>query len=216
MNIVNKLNLKPNINKVSFYNKLHIIENTETFKSAELVYDELVEILKNNMHLNALYVITEPFDVAKNSEWDKFILCFISSEDSINDVVGETMSRGEYLKGYLLNEMSTYALFNASNEMNKIIREEAVSEGYALSKRQSAGDGEIELKEQNTILSRLKKHVSINAFVNEEHVIVPQKSLLYFYGLKKQAFIDDDDDNFSICNECGSCTKINCEYKEIG
>lgn len=212
MNKVNKLNLKPIINKDNFYKKLHIIENTETYKSADFIYDELVEFLQNKININALYVIVESWDIA-NIEYEKFMLCFISIENEINDVVNEIMSNGEYLKGYLLNEMSIYALFNASNEMNEIIKNEAFKEGFILSKRYAAGDGEIKLEEQNKILEELKKHIFINAFVNREHVIIPEKSLLYFYGLKKKELLKEDF-NYD-CNECNNCTKLNCQYREI-
>lgn len=212
MNTVNKLNFKPIINKDNFFKRLHIIEGTETFKSADRVYEELVEMLENNMHLNAYYVVTEPFDFAKKIEFDKFVICFVSSEDEINCVVNETMSQGEYLKGYLLNEMSTHVLFNISNEMNKIIKNEAAKFGYTLSIRLAAGDGEIELKEQNTILNEFKKYVSINAFINEEHAIIPEKSLLYFYGLKEFKSVDDDCNR---SNGCSHCENKDCQYKEI-
>lgn len=212
MNVVNKLNLKPIINKDNFFKRLHIIEGTETFKSAAYVYDELVEILNIKMNLNAMYVVVDPFDVTKLIEYDKFVLCFISSEDEINDVVNEIMSKGEYLKGYLLNEMSIYALFNASNEMNKIIKLEARKSGYTLSKMYAAGDGEIDLSKQNTILNELKRYVSINVTINEEYAIMPEKSLLYFYGLSERKSIEVNVEKY---HECSNCKKINCQYREI-
>ena len=210
MNVVNKLSLRPNINKDKFFKRLHIIEGTEAFKSADCVYEELIELLSAKMQLNALYVVTESLELARIIDYNKFVLFFISSKDNINNVVNEMMSKGEYLKGYLLNEMSTYAIFNASNEMNEIIRLQVSKSGYVLSKRYAAGDDEIHLKNQGVILNELKRHVSLNVSINHEYVIVPAKSLLYFCGLSenKEGIVHNDEG-------CNNCVIINCSYRKM-
>lgn len=211
MNVVNKLNLKPNIDKDKLFKRLNIIEGTEAFKSADCIYEELIELLGTIMQLKALYVVTESLDIARIVDYNKFILCFVSSKDEINDVINEMMSNGEYLKGYLLNEMSTYAIFNASNEINEIIKLQVCKSGYALSKRYAAGDDGIHLKNQDIILNELKRHVSLNVSINHEHVLIPMKSLLYFYGLSENKSVTDHTKS----EDCSNCVNINCSYREI-
>lgn len=210
--MVYKLNIEHKIEKKKFFKKLHIDENTETYNNADDAFMELYEIIKNNMKLTVLYSIVPAFDLGfkKLYECEQYVLCFISSKDDINSIVNDMMSSGNYLKGYLLNEMATDVIFNASNEMNNIIREKSKDLCYKLSKRIAPGDGEIDMKYQKTILDFLKKELFIDAYLTDDYMIVPHKSLLYLYGLEKATLNTEPmEDN------CNMCSNLNCQYRDF-
>jgi len=213
------LNLKPQINKKQFFNKLHIVKGTETYKSADGVFEGLRQIIEQKMKLYSLYAVVDTFDLGifELDTCKKYVLCFISFQNDMSGIIHEMMSSGSYLKGYLLNEMAADALFNASNEMNKIIREQAVKLKYKLTKRYAPGDGEMDIKLQEKILDALNKEVHVPAHLNEAYMIIPEKSLLYLYGLAR----DQDTcssyyaDTFNGDDSCSQCTNKNCEYRNI-
>jgi len=93
--------------------------------------------------------------------------------------------------------------------MNKGIREKAAKYGYKLSGRYAPGDGTIDLNVQQTLLNILKDETQINVYLNEAQILIPERSLLYMFGLKQG--IDD----FKCYNSCGDCANINCQYRVV-
>lgn len=222
--MVYKLNIEHKIEKKKFFMKLHIEENTETYRNADDVFMELFEIIKNNMKLTVLYSIVPAFELGfkKLDECENYVLCFISSKDEISSIVNDMMSSGSYLKGYLLNEMATGVIFNASNDLNNIIKEKSKELNCKLSKRIAPGDDDVDMKHQKTILDFLKKELFIDAYLTDSYMIVPQKSLLYLYGLEKitcNAYsLNKVGYNKEIAiteDSCTICSNLNCQYRDL-
>lgn len=209
--MINILSLKTIINKERIYKRLHIIEGTEAFKNADSVFNELSRIITNNMKLTAVYMITDSLDInfEKQDRYEKYVICFISSDDDISEISDEMILSGNYMKGYLLYEIAADVIFNTSNEMDKTIREEVVVTGYKLSRRYAPGDGIINLDLQKKLLDVLKKEAKINVYLNEAQVLIPERSLLYMFGLNKGS------DNSKNCSDCVCCNKSDCQYREI-
>lgn len=207
------LDIEHKVDKLKIFKRLHIVENTETYNSADDDFEKLYNIIIENMNLTVLYSIVDSFDLGYKEldRFGKYVLCFISSKDDLSNIVNNMMSSGEYLKGYLLNEMATDIIFNVSNEMNNIIREKIKKLGYKLTKRFAPGDGALELKHQKTILDFLKREVEVEAYITENYMIVPERSLLYLYGLENDTCIKCDSLQ---ADSCISCSNLNCEYRE--
>lgn len=217
--MVYKLNIEHKIEKKKFFKKLHIDENTETYRNADDAFMELYEIIINNMKLTVLYSIVPAVDLGlkKLDEYEKFVLCFVSSKDDISSIASDMMSSGGYLKGYLLNEMATDVIFNASNHLNNIIIEKSKELNCKLSKRIAPGDGDIDMKHQKTILDLLKNELFIDAYLTDGYMIVPQKSLLYLYGLEK-IYCNADSLNKELAiteDSCTVCSNVNCKYRDL-
>jgi len=216
IDMVNVLNLEPQVNKDRIYNKFHLVENTTSYKCADDAFQELSRIIRKNMKITSLYsIVDDTFgiqfeEIGGYTSWQKYVLCFISSKDDINSIVNDMMSAGDYLKGYLLNEIATDVMFNAANEMNKIIKENALKSGYKLTKRYAPGDGVLDLKHQQTILDALKKEVNIDAYLTESYMIVPEKSMLYLFGAEKNM-----KGYYDIEENCIECSNLDCQYREI-
>ncbi|NLJ59062.1 MAG: hypothetical protein GX339_09490 [Tissierellia bacterium] len=195
-----KINLK--VNKEVLYKNLHIYEGSNIYYTFEELYDEL-KVLVSTMEVKAAYIITASFPLEIGEEVEKYVVCFLSTHCNLPK---KLMDEGEYLKGYLLNEMIIHGIFNISDEMDNQIRQEVNQCGYKLSKRYAAGDG-IDLKNQGKFLEELKKYISTDAIVNEQNVMEPAHSLLYIYTVKKGV-------NEEI-NPCLNCKNRNCPYKKV-
>jgi len=215
--MANLLNLKPSINKQRIFKKLHIVEETEAYKSAISIFDEVCEIIKENMNLTVIYAETECLNLGVNEldNCKKHVICFISSKNDISEISRRMMNSGKYMKGYLIHEIAEDVIFCASNHMNKIIRSEAEISGYKLTRRYAAGDGTINLNKQRNILDALKKEVDVDVYLNECDVLIPEMSLLYVFGLYKndntKCLITSKNEE---CSECSLCENLNCLYKE--
>lgn len=213
--MVNVLKFEIKINKKRIYKNLHLVENTASYNCAEDYFYELTQVIRNNMKITCLYnIIDNKLDFAFDDiecclMWKKCVLCFISSHDCISDIVNDMISSGDYLKGYLLNEIATDVIFNCSNEMNKKIKEEVLKTGYKLTRRYAPGDGILGLNHQQTIFDALKKEVHIDAYLTESFMIVPEKSMMYLFGVEK-----DTIEGYDIEQNCSECSNINCQYRK--
>lgn len=209
--MVKLFNFEPTINKERIFKKLHIVEGTEIHKNASSIFDDLCQIIKENMKLTAVYVETDVINlgVAELDNCKKHVICFISSNDNISKISNDLMSRGMYLKGYLMHEIAEYVVFNASNELNKIVKINEEKSGYNLTRRYAAGDGTISLDKQQIILDVLKKEADVDAYLNESNVLIPEMSLLYLFGLFKGNVSEKSESN------CSQCDNLNCFYRDV-
>jgi len=216
------------INKNRIYKRLHFVENTESYKSIENCFNDICHIVRDNMKLTGAYFMVNDTaeisfkELKESANWSKYVLCFVSSKDEINSYVNDMISSGDYLKGYLLNEIATDVIFNASDELNKIIKKEVSMLGYKLTKMYAPGDDLLDLKHQQTILDALKKHVLIDAYLTESYMIIPQKSMLYLFGAEKcndlHSYKSTAKEGLSTGvkeESCGNCSNLNCKYREV-
>lgn len=213
------------INKEGIYRRLRLEENTSSFKNAEECFDDICDIVKKNMSLTGFYCIvntsSEPsFEEIKAltgiSDW---VLCFISSNDTITDIANNMMSSGEYLKGYLLNETAVDAFFNASGQLNHMVDTSLRLMGYRMAERYAPGDGVLDLRHQATLLNVLKKHVKLCAYLNECHVLVPERSMLYMLRFEKcrtageECVRQEARENIFESKGCDGCSNLKCSYR---
>jgi hypothetical protein len=59
---------------------------------------------------------------------------------------------------------------------------------------------------QKKLLDILKKEADIKAYLNEAQVLIPEKSLLYMFGLTRASGAEE-------FNECSLCENIDCLYR---
>jgi hypothetical protein len=204
---------KPHINNEKLLKKLHIEEGTEVFNSANNIIDEVKEFISNNMCISACLAKADINLIGLNEGTDKMcIICLVSSRDDIGDFSREMMDDGNYLKGYLLYEAANHALFEASENFSKMVRQEELKNGYKLGRRRFAGDGTIDLDMQREILEILKKQECIDVYINERDVLFPERSLLYVFAAEEAengCCIEHEEEN-----ECVRCKNNNCQYRD--
>lgn len=214
--MVKLFNFEPNINKERILKKLHIFEGTQVHNNACSIFEEVLQIIKENIKLTAVYAETDVINlgVTELDNCKKHVICFISSNDNISKISNDMMSYGMYLKGYLIHEIAEYSIFNASNELNKIVKINEEKSGYNITRRYAAGDGTISLDKQQIILDALKKEEDVDVYLNESNVLIPEMSLLYLFGLYKEnvcefSMMDEE------CSECSQCDNLKCIYRDV-
>ncbi|HHZ03309.1 MAG TPA: hypothetical protein GX396_10325 [Tissierellia bacterium] len=203
-NNVNEFRIRARINKEVLYKNLHIYEGTETFKNCEAVFSQLSDII-SSMEIKLAYIFTDYFPLKLEENVDKYIICYVSAERDTNSLASDLISRGEYLKGYLLNEMVSHAIFKASDKMNNKIRNDIKKQGYKLNRRYAPGDGNLDLKYQRKFIEELEKHIRVEIYSNEHNVMVPSNSLTYIYTIVEG--VDEE------INTCFDCINTDCVYK---
>ena len=132
------------------YRRLHIEPDTPVFDYAEGAFPSLVEAMEAHLHMENCYSIfprslsigAEDVDNARLQ-----VACISSCSEEILDVIMDMMDRGDYLEGYILNDLSNEVLFNASNQMNREIAAKVAARGCRLSRRYSPGEGGVDLSD---------------------------------------------------------------------
>ncbi|WMJ78224.1 hypothetical protein RBQ61_04655 [Sedimentibacter sp. MB35-C1] len=207
--MVNILKLRTIINKDRTLKRLHIKEGTEVFKSADSIFEEVSRIIRNSLQWTAVYKVVDSLDIKGVKKHEKYVVCFVSAKGVVAEMSHNLMSSGQYMKGYLLHETALDAMFDASNEMNKIINNEASKAGLGLSKRYAPGDGDVDLDSQRCLIDMLKMEAEIDAYLNEKNIITPESSLLYILGMEKCK------ECMKNAEECACCSNDNCQYRRV-
>lgn len=200
-------------NRDRIFKKLHFNDGTEAFKNAYSIFDELSSLLKNNMKLTSVHKVVDSreLNIEELYGFEKYVICLVFSEDEISEISNEMMSAGEYLKGYLLHEIATDVIFTASDALNKEVGIEASQIGYGICGTYAPGDGKIDLKMQGALLAELEKEAKLNVYLNDEYILIPEKSLLYVLGLKLMQNTGSAAEEYSAC---GKCCNLYCEYRK--
>jgi hypothetical protein len=204
--------LTPHINNEKLYKKLHIEEGTEVFNSTNEIIDEIKEFIAKNMDISAWYVeaYVNLTGFGEGTE-NNCVICLVSSKDDIGEFSREMMDEGNYLKGYLLYEAANHALFEASDNFSRLVKQEEIKKGRKLGMRHFAGDGIMDLNMQREILDALKKQEDVDVFINEKNVLFPERSLLYlFVAGEYESDVCHEDEN-----ECFRCKNNNCQYRDV-
>ncbi len=90
--------------------------------------------------------------------------------------------RGDFLEGYILNDLANEVLFNASNAMNRRLYNEFKAQGYHLSTRLTPGENHLSMEYQAQFLSLLTQGEPFPATLTEHYMLQPEKAMLYAYG----------------------------------
>ncbi len=201
------------INRDRIFKKLRFNDGSEAYKNADRIFNELSSLVQYNIRLTALYMLTdsEELNIEELYNFEKYVICLVSSDDKIiSETLNEMMSSGEYLKGYLLHEIATDAIFTASDALNKEVETEVVKMGYRICGHYAPGDGKIDLAMQGALLDKLKREAEINVHVNNEYILIPGKSLLYVLGLKQM----QGTNGLEEYRACGQCGNLDCNYRK--
>ncbi len=200
------------INRDRIFKKLRFNDESEAYKNADRIFDELSGLAQDNIRLTSFYKLTdsEELNIEELYGLEKYVICLVSSDDKISEISNEMMSSGEYLKGYLLHEIATDAIFTASDALNKEVETEAAKIGCIICGHYAPGDGKIDLAMQGVLLDKLKRVAEINVHVNNEHILIPGKSLLYVLGLKQMQGTDGLEEYYA----CGQCGHLDCDYRK--
>ena len=196
------------------YRRLHIEPDTPVFEYAESAFPALVKLMEENLRMQNCYSIfprqlcigVEDVDNAKMQ-----VACLSSCSGAIMDAITGLLDRGDYLEGYILNDLSNEVLFNASNQMNREIAAKLSRQGCRLSRRYSPGEGGVELHCQLPLLDCFRDEPRLShVTLTESFMLEPEKSMLYIFGA------DPAYPERSVEHDCSQCPNTSCFFRMEG
>ena len=198
--------------KERIFRRLKILpENENVYEYANEVFPRLEEIARAEVELLCGYTVipnTLELDSPEMDSCDLLAVCLAGCTDRIVNKVSAMMDEGEYLEGYILNDLANEILFNASDDMNCQLYEELRQQGYRLTSRFTPGENHLALEHQCTFLAILKeKKPDLPVTLTEHYMLQPEKAMLYAYGGGKHL------PERSITHDCANCSNINCFYR---
>ena len=198
--------------KERIFQRLKILpENENVYEYANEVFPRLEEIARAEVELLCGYTVipnTLELDSPEMDSCDLLAVCLAWCTDRIVNKVSAMMDEGEYLEGYILNDLANEILFNASDDMNCQLYEELRQQGYRLTSRFTPGENHLALEHQRTFLAILKeKKPDLPVTLTEHYMLQPEKAMLYAYGGGKHL------PERSITHDCANCSNINCFYR---
>lgn len=206
-----KFNSKIIIDKDIMLNKMKVIPDSPTYIGISKTFDKELDVLKSIAEYEAIYLLKDNnfiFDIEKIDKCKKIVFCFATIGNTIIDKINSTLHKGDYLEGYLLNEISDELVMNITRQMHQFIKCEAKKDGYNLTKRYSPGECGLDLKYQKTLLDEIKKQTLLDAQLTDSYMIIPEKSTLFMYGVDKNIPETDID------HDCSNCKNSDCTYRK--
>lgn len=194
--------------KERIFTRLKLRESENTSAYAEEIFPKLEAMLGEQLELLLAYTVTDndltTIASPELSSCDLLAVCYCGATQRIVDCVEELMANGDFLEGYILNDLSNEVLFNASNAMNRQLYQELKARGYHLGTRLTPGENHLSMELQAQFLALLTQGEPFPATLTDHYMLKPEKAMLYAYGAGTA--IPDH----SIDHDCSKCPNISC------
>ncbi len=127
--------------------------------------------------------------------------------DSPDKLTSRLTEGGSAYKAFLCDCIAAVMIENYCDDE---CLELAAREGGTFTARFSCGYGDLPLEEQKEICRLLDTPRSIGVYVNDAHLLIPQKSITAFIGRKDEG----NGEIMKTCgNKCSACDKKDCVYR---
>lgn len=143
-------------------------------------------------------------------ECSNIIYSIITIGEEITEIIDNSFNENRFEEGLILDAISTYVLFDLSNQLNEIIFEYASRYKMGLTCRIAPGDGEIDINYLRTIVSEFSGQPKLKFSIADNYLIKPYKSLCYVFGADVKIPINHLD------HHCDQCHNINCIMRNSG
>jgi cobalamin-dependent methionine synthase I len=125
-------------------------------------------------------------------------------------------------RALIMDACATAAIEAFCDEVQAQLKAKVAKEGYGLTSRFSPGYGDLSITLQRAILEVLRAYPRIGLTVNEDHILLPRKSVTAFIGLKKENECGPGQERPSPKaggeedNHCRRCPDQTCRYRKGG
>ncbi|MCY6369600.1 methionine synthase [Clostridium ganghwense] len=200
-------------------------KNQKLERSLELLIDECIEEIKKYIPYKYTFKI---FDIEKNIEGielsnSNLIFKGNAIEKHLKDsqscaVMAVTLGnivdtkiryyeKVNLTKALILDACATSVVELICDEVQEVIKKEAVKLGLGITYRYSPGYGDFSIDIQSKILEALEAHKKIGLSATEDSILIPRKSVTAVIGFQNKNIISEHPG-------CKICSKYeNCEYK---
>ena len=112
----------PKYDRERIFRRLHIEPGTNAYRYAHSVFPSLEEIAQQQLCMTHCYSVEEdapPMGVPEVDRCKYRIVCLSTCSEGITRAIAKLLDQGDFLEGYILNDLVNEMLFNASDQMNR-------------------------------------------------------------------------------------------------
>lgn len=203
-----KVLLEKVINKKEILTQLQCYENNENYNTYSQTFDEVLKETLDHSEVIGYYSIHKPNEYIMES-CEKSIYCIVTLGHWVDTQVNFYFESYEYLKGMMLNTLADYILFEASNQLYRIISELYKNQNLYLTTRYEPGTTKIPLQFQETILNVINETHQTDLTLTSGFMLEPAKSLAYFYG------VSNKNCSHGVDHDCSTCDMVSCPQRKL-
>jgi uncharacterized 2Fe-2S/4Fe-4S cluster protein (DUF4445 family) len=205
-----------NINNIDEYKYFKILLDKQFNKNLFIDYISRGDSNRRHLYETELrQIIIESLDIINPVGYyienkkgrDTFFYCIVTLGKEVDKQIDRYFNEKEYLKGYYLSCLCDWILYNASDELYKIIKEKYNKKSINISPRCNLESKE-ELKFQKKIVSLLNREYDTNIELTSKYMVTPLKTLIYYYRAGTHI------NNSMIDHSCNSCNN-KCDNRKV-
>ena len=198
------------MDKLAILASIHCFEHNSAYAAMSVLYDNLVEVVREATPKAAFVLDTKPEAVslgrASGCMW--LMYCLVTLGDDLSGRIGDFFEKGLYAEGLLLDAMANHVLFDCSCQLHQRLVGESALINLALTKRLSPGEGQLVLSFQKTILEQFSTLDSLGVTMTDGDMLDPVKSLAYVYGA------DASLPKNALDHDCSDCGRLQCNLRQ--
>lgn len=186
------------------------LNELQTISKDKYVYS-IFDMERRNSHiaLKDTTLIFKGADINKHLMYSKRCVLMAATLGLEVDKHIDLYSRTDLTKGIIFDACASSAIEGLCDSLEEKIRKEAKNMGYEITSRYSPGYGDFSMYIQKDILQVLKAYERIGLTVNENHIMIPRKSVTAVIGFQKVKCAEKND-------KCSRCNQNDCLYRKSG
>lgn len=165
-------------------------------------YITLHKQIRESAAIEAIYLIEEDqmsLGIAELDACSKKAYCYVNIGSEVVDILKGYFDAKQYILGYLMNEMLGETIMQISSQVRSDLAGR-MADGENMTVRYSPGEKEFPLNNQVKIFNKLQEKAEIAGEVNDSYMIVPDKAMMFVYGIGRHLPYTEVD------HECTRCT----------
>ncbi len=196
------------------FRRLHIDSGSYVHECSEEIFPQLESLVREKLHMiHCFRILDTPLQlgIPDIDRCEKQVVCLSSCGPEILQAADALIQQGDFLEGYLLNDLTNEILFNGSDQMNRIAEARVEAMNCHLTRRYSPGEGSVPLELQRDLLSCFQNEPALqHIHLTESFMLAPEKSMLYIFGA------DPRNPKRSVEHDCSQCPNVGCFFRMEG
>lgn len=148
-------------------------------------YEDLLTQMREAVDLDVVAVIDEEtldLDISELDACKKKAVCYVNIGSRVVKILQDYFSKRQYMLGYLLNEMLGETIMQIAGQLRMAVCEQ-LDPAENMTVRYSPGEKGFPLENQAKLFGKLQSKTQIRGSLNEAYMIVPDKAMLFVYGI---------------------------------
>lgn len=194
-----RINPEIEINQDKIYKRMKVKEEMQAVMDG--YYEMLLAQMRETVEVDAVCLIEEEsllFGIEELDACMKKAICYVNIGSEVVENLKSYFSNRQYMLGYLLNEMLGETIMQIAGQLRMAVREK-LNPGENMTVRYSPGEKGFPLENQVKLFERLQNRTMIKGTLNEAFMIVPDKAMLFVYGIGDHLPENDVD---HVCTRC--------------